>query len=209
MIWLADVANKHRKLSVQPRMTAKSIIAMTRDMDTVKFFTEIGYPYQNNNMKLTRITEENKQTKMIIRNYPSYMPLDYIEDLPSVLWMKRETRHDNKAPRDQVLAPWEGESPTTLQFPGMRPCRVESYVGKPAFCSNCQKWGQSVAMRRENKLRILCGKSQHQAMQGKNKQWGESSTEVPKLLSGTQRLECQVSTTTRFAPPRRQGSGNT
>ena len=113
-IWLADVANKHRNLSVQSRMTAKSIIAVTRDLDTVKFLTEIGHPYHNTNMKLTRITEENKQTKIIIRNYPSYMPLDYIDDLPSVLWMERETRRDNRPPRNQVLALWEGEPPTTL-----------------------------------------------------------------------------------------------
>ena len=143
-IWLADVAHRHRNLSVQPRLTAKSIIAVTRDLDTVKFLTEIGHPYKNTTMRLIKITEDNKQTKVVIRNYPSYMPLEYIEDLPSVLWIERDTRRDNRAPRNQVFALWQGELPTTLQFPGMRPCKVERYVGKPPFCGNCQKWGHRV-----------------------------------------------------------------
>ena len=113
-IWLAAVTNKPHNLSVQPRMTVKSIIAVTRDMGTVKFLTEIGHPYQNTDKKLTSITEDNKQTKVTIRNYPSYMPLDYIEDLSSALWVERERRRDNRAPRNLVLALWKGESPLTL-----------------------------------------------------------------------------------------------
>ena len=69
------------------------------------------------------------------------MTLKYIEDLSSVLWVERDIRRDNQAPRNQVFALWQGELLTTLQFPGMRPCKVERYVGKPAFCGNCQKWG--------------------------------------------------------------------
>lgn len=143
-IWLAEVANKHRNLSVQPRLTAKSIIAVTRDLDTVQFLTEIGHPYKDTTIRLAKITEENKQTKVVIRNYPSYMTLEYIKDLPSVLWVERDVRRDDREPRNQVFALWQGELPTTLQFPGMRPCKVERYVGKPAFCGNCQKWGHRV-----------------------------------------------------------------
>ncbi|XP_063855997.1 mucin-2-like [Scylla paramamosain] len=45
---------------------------------------------------------------------------------------------------NQVIALWQGELPSTLLFPGMRPCRVERYVGKPTFCGNWQKWGHRV-----------------------------------------------------------------
>ena len=140
-IWLAEVANRHRNLSVQPRATAKSIIAVTRDPDTRKFLTEVGYPHRGTIMKLTEITEENKQTKVIIKNYPSYLAMDYIEDHPSILWAKRNTQTRSDEPRNQVIAMWKGEPPATLHLPGLRPCKVERFVGKPAFCGRCQRWG--------------------------------------------------------------------
>ena len=41
MVWLAEVADKHRNLSVVPRSTVKTLIAVTHDKDTVKFLTKI------------------------------------------------------------------------------------------------------------------------------------------------------------------------
>ena len=55
-------------------MTAKTIIAVTRDRDTMKFLMEVGHPHQGTNIRL-KITEENKQVKMIIKCYPSFIPL--------------------------------------------------------------------------------------------------------------------------------------
>ncbi|MPC94645.1 hypothetical protein E2C01_089823 [Portunus trituberculatus] len=95
-------------------------------------------------MKLMKVTKNTKQMKVRIRNYPSFMTLKYIKDLSNVLWVERETRRDNRESMNHVLALWQGEPPATLSFPGMRPCKVERYVGKPTFCGNCQKWGHRV-----------------------------------------------------------------
>ncbi|MPC40713.1 hypothetical protein E2C01_034278 [Portunus trituberculatus] len=74
MVWLEEVADRHRNLSVMPRLTAKTIIAVMKDKDTLKFLTEVGHPYKDSIMKLTEITPENRRTKLIIRNYtqPAY-----------------------------------------------------------------------------------------------------------------------------------------
>lgn len=141
MIWLAEVADKHRNLSVTPRLTAKTVIAVTKDKDTVKFLTEIGHPYDGGIMKLTEITSENQRTKLMIRNYPSFLPLTFIENLPSVIKAERNFHRDTKTPRNQVTVLWEGEPPTQLHLPGIRPLKMERYVGKPTFCGKCQGWG--------------------------------------------------------------------
>ena len=144
MMWLADVANKHRNLSVHPKPTSKSIMAVTKDHDTMKFLTEIGHSYNGKTITLTRITQENKMTKVFIKNYPTCLDTSYIEDHPSVIWAKRNIRRGTKEPRKQVIAIWEGEVPAYLELPGIRSCKIERYVGKPAFCGNCQKWGHRV-----------------------------------------------------------------
>ena len=38
----------------------------------------------------------------------------------------------------------ERRTTASLQLQGIQPCKVEIYVGKPAFCGNCQKWGHRV-----------------------------------------------------------------
>ncbi|XP_045112511.1 uncharacterized protein LOC123505358 [Portunus trituberculatus] len=156
MIWLAEVVDKHRNLSVTPRLTAKTVIAVTKDKDTVKFLTKIGHPYDSGIMKWTEITSENQRTKLMIRNYPSFLPLTFIENLPSVLKAERNYHRDTKTPRNQVTVLWEGEPPTQLYLPSIRPLRVESYIGKPTFCGKCQEWGHR-AWECDKKVR--CGAS--------------------------------------------------
>ena len=110
----------------------------------MKFLTEIGHPLNGQTIKLTKITQANKQINVFIKNYPTYLTLDYIKDLPSVMWAERNVRRGTKTDRSQVIAIWEGEVPTQIYLLGFRPCKVEKYVGKPAFCGNCQKWGHRV-----------------------------------------------------------------
>lgn len=153
-IWIQEVANKHRNLSVLPKPTATSIVAVTSDPDTKKFLMDVGHPYNNNIIRLTEITEENKHTKVIIKNYPSWLPLQYIKDHPPIIWAERNTHRHSETPRNQVIAMWEGEPPTYLRLPGVRPCRVERFVGKPAFCGDCQRWGHK-AWQCDDKVR--CG----------------------------------------------------
>ncbi|MPC40582.1 hypothetical protein E2C01_034143 [Portunus trituberculatus] len=129
----------HRYLSVHPKPTAKSIMAVTKDNDIMKFLTEVGHPYNGKIIKLTKITQDNKLTKVFIKNYPTCLAIDYIKDHPSVVWAERNLRRGSKDPRKQVIAMWEGEIPTYLELPGIRSCKIEKYVGKPAFCGKCQK----------------------------------------------------------------------
>lgn len=154
MVWLAEVADKHRNLSVVPRATSKTLIAVTHDKDTVKFLTEIGYPYKEGVMKLTEITSDNQRTKLIILNYPSCLPLTFIENLPSVLRAERNYHRDTQEPRNQVTMIWEGEPPTKLQLPGIRTLKVEKFIGKPTFCGKCQEWGHHVW---ECDKKVRCG----------------------------------------------------
>ncbi|KAG0726720.1 Carboxypeptidase N subunit 2 [Chionoecetes opilio] len=145
-IWLAEVAGKHRHLSVTPKMTTTSIMAVTRDSDTAQFLTEVGHPLRGSVMRLTEATEENRQVKVNIRNYPFFMPLHHLEDHPGVLWARRDGQRWN--PRSKIMVPgsrvtamWVGDPPSMIALPGMRPCRVERFIGKPAFCGKCQRWG--------------------------------------------------------------------
>lgn len=153
-IWIQEVANRHRNLSVLPKPTATSIIAVTSDPDTRKFLMEVGHPYRDATIRLTEITEENKHTKVIIKNYPSWLPLQYIQEHPSILWAERNTHRNSETPRNQVIAMWEGEPPAYLRLPGVRACKVDRFVGKPAFCGNCQRWGHKV-WQCDN--RVKCG----------------------------------------------------
>ena len=139
-VWIADFASKHRNLSVQPRMTGKSIMITTKDKDAVKYLTEVGHPYNGNIMKLTDITTEKRQTKVILRFYPVYLPIFHAENHSSIVWARRNERRDE--PKDQVIAMWEGEVPQYLNLPGvLERLKVERYVGKPIICGNCQRWG--------------------------------------------------------------------
>ncbi|KAG0711608.1 hypothetical protein GWK47_020254 [Chionoecetes opilio] len=116
------------------------------DSDTAQFLTEVGHPLRGSVMRLTEATEENRQVKVNIRNYPFFMPLHHLEDHPGVLWARRDgqrwnSRSNMMVPGSRVTAMWMGDPPSMIALPGMRPCRVERFIGKPAFCGKCQRWG--------------------------------------------------------------------
>lgn len=89
VIWLAEVAGKDRSFNVTPKLTAQTIIAVTRDKDTLTFLTRVGHPYTDTVLKLKKITEDNKRTK-VIRNFSHYLPVSYVEGHPSILWAPRD-----------------------------------------------------------------------------------------------------------------------
>lgn len=184
-MWLAEVANKHRNLSVKPKVTVKSIIAVTQDIDTLRFLTEVGHPHNDDIIRLEEITEENKRTKVFIRNYPACLPLSYIQHLPSVLWCERIVRRDTNTNRNHAIAMWEGEVPDYLRLPGIKSCKIERYVGKPTFCGKCQRWGHR--QWQCDSGRTICGfcSGQHDTSVCKGKlQKGEEVTHCCPNCSG-------------------------
>ncbi|MPC39523.1 hypothetical protein E2C01_033060 [Portunus trituberculatus] len=101
----------------------------------MKFLTEDGHHYNGKIIKLTKITQDNKLTNVFIKNYPMCLAIDYIK----VVWAERNLRRGSKDPRKQVIAMWEGEVPAYLELAGTRSCKIEKYVGKPAFCGKCHE----------------------------------------------------------------------
>ncbi|MPC78261.1 hypothetical protein E2C01_072746 [Portunus trituberculatus] len=76
MVWLADVASKHHNLFVHPKPTAKSIMAVMKDYDTMKFLTEVGHHHNGKLINLTKFTQDNKLTKVFIKNYSTCLAMD-------------------------------------------------------------------------------------------------------------------------------------
>ncbi|MPC52070.1 hypothetical protein E2C01_045930 [Portunus trituberculatus] len=65
----------------------------------MRFHIEVEHPY-NGVLKLKQITDENRQTKVIIKNYPSYLPLSYIADHSNVLRPERKAYRGTQDPQN-------------------------------------------------------------------------------------------------------------
>ena len=129
---------------------------------------------------------------------------------PPICIMDRE-RYTSRQPSTQEsgVCTLAGRTTDNAAVSGNETLQSGEVCRKTAFLWQLPEMGtQSLAMRRENKVRILCRESRHKVVQGENRQWGENHTKVPKLLSTTQCLESQVSPAARLTPTCRQGSGD-
>ena len=175
-----------RKQTPQPVYGAAHDGQNPQDKDTVKFLTKIGHPYKEGVIKLTEITSENQRTKLVIRNYPFCLPLTFMGNLPSVLKAERNYYRNIQKPRNQVTVLWEGEPPVKLQLPGIRPLKVERYVGKPTFCGRCQKWGNRIwECDKKREVQLLLSEPRHKNLQRKINKWRQLYRNVPTAPRNT------------------------
>lgn len=101
MKWLAEVADKYHNLIVNPKLIAQTIIVVIHNRDTFTFLTRISHQYNGTLLKLKEINENNKRTKLFMRNHPHYLSVSYLKDHPSISRERRNTDFRTREPRNQ------------------------------------------------------------------------------------------------------------
>ncbi|KAG0726381.1 hypothetical protein GWK47_036714 [Chionoecetes opilio] len=162
-------------------------MAVTRDIDTAQFLTEWP-PSSRQRHETHRGHGGNRQVKVNIGLPILHAPSPPRRSSRRPLGSKGRTTLDSRSnmmvPGSRVTAMWVGDPPSMIALPGMRPCRCERFIGKPAFCGKCQRWGHREWQCNSYVRCGFCSGNMPLALQGSHYQWGIHHTPVPQLLPG-------------------------